>query len=91
MRPRAIQSFAPVEEVLVVARDERGGGQRSRICPHVDGADTERLRLPDGGGPRVDRLIAPPSGTLLGLVLTEVVEEGTPALLECSRRRESRG
>jgi len=71
-----IQSFAPVEEVLVVARDDGAGGSVLESVLTSTG-DTERLRLPDGA--RVDRLIAPPSGTLLGLVLTEVVEEGTPA------------
>ena len=42
----------------------------------TESGDAETVRLPDGA--RVDRIIAPQAGTLLGLVLTEVVDEGTP-------------
>lgn len=76
-----IQAFAPVEGVLVVARDggTGAGGAGTSVLESVSTSTgaVENLRLPEGA--RVDRVIAPPSGTLLGLVLTEVVEEGTPA------------
>jgi len=115
-----IQAFAPVEGVLVVARDASsaapdasgaapgggdegagggdagtGGGEAgtgggdegtgggaagsgASVLESIltESGDAETVRLPDGA--RVDRIIAPQAGTLLGLVLTEVVDEGTP-------------
>lgn len=70
-----IQDFAPVEGVLVVARDA-GTGESVLESVLTETGDAETVRLPDNA--RVDRIIAPQTGTLLGLVLTEVVEEGTP-------------
>ncbi|MBU1251522.1 hypothetical protein [Chryseoglobus sp. 28M-23] len=87
-----IQAFAPVEGVLVVARDAGAGGTGSSDAASdasapgtgasvlesvlTESGDAETVRLPEGA--RVDRIIAPQAGTLVGLVLTEVVEEGTP-------------
>ena len=87
-----IQAFAPVEGVLVVARDAGAGGTGSSDAASdasapgtgasvlesvlTESGDAETVRLPEGA--RVDRIIAPQEGTLLGLVLTEVVDEGTP-------------
>ena len=70
-----IQAFAPVEGVLAVARDDGAGATVLESVLTSSGA-VELVRLPEGT--RVDTLIAPPTGTLLGLVLTEVVDEGTP-------------
>lgn len=63
-----IQHIAPVENVVVVARDAPGGTSvLESVSP--DG-DLQQLRLPEGV--RVDRLVAPPTGSLLGMVLTTV-------------------
>jgi hypothetical protein len=70
-----IQSFAPVEGVLVVARDDGAGGSVLESVLTASGA-VEQVRLPEGA--RVEKLVAPATGTILGLVLSDVVEAGTP-------------
>ena len=63
-----IQHIAPVENVIVVARDAPGG---TSVLESVSGdGGVQLLRLPEGT--RVDRLVVPPTGTLLGLVLSTV-------------------
>lgn len=64
---QGIQHFAPVERVLVVARDDGAGGS---VLESVDARSgrIERLQLPPGV--RVDRLIAPSAGTTVALVLS---------------------
>lgn len=63
-----IQHIAPVENVVVVARDAPEG---TSVLESVSAeGDVQRLRLPEGV--RVDRLVAPPTGTLLGLVVSSV-------------------
>ncbi len=68
-----IQHIAPIENVVVVARDADDG---TSVLESVaaDGG-VQPLTLPDGV--RVDRLIVPPSGTLLGMVLTTVDPESS--------------
>ncbi|WP_055897662.1 hypothetical protein [Yonghaparkia sp. Root332] len=70
-----IQHFAPVERVLVVARDDGAGGT---VLESVDARSgrIERLQLPDGA--RVDRLIAPRAGTTLALVLSPAAAADAP-------------
>lgn len=63
-----IQHVAPVENVIVVARDAPGG---TSVLESVS-TDGGAQQLPVPEGVRVDRLVVPPSGTLLGLVLTTV-------------------
>jgi len=64
---QGIQHFAPVERVIVVARDDGAGGS---VLESVDARSgrIERLQLPPGV--RVDRLIAPRAGTTVALVLS---------------------
>ncbi|MDO8338709.1 MAG: hypothetical protein Q7T15_10715, partial [Microcella sp.] len=64
---QGIQHMAPVERVIVVARDDGAGGS---ILESVDAPSgrIERLALPEGV--RVDRLIAPRAGTTVALVLS---------------------
>ncbi len=66
-----IQHIAPIENVLVVARDAPGGTSVLEAVSSDGGV--QQLRLPEGV--RVDKLIVPPVGTLLGLVISSV---GTP-------------
>lgn len=69
-----IQHFAPVEGVIVLARDDAAGGSvLESVQPGVGGV-VEQIHLPEGV--RVQQLIAPPVGTLLGVVLTSVPVEG---------------
>lgn len=61
-----IQHLASIESVIVVARDAPDG---TSVLEVVSGdGSVQQLQLPEGV--RVDRLIAPPVGTLLGVVLT---------------------
>lgn len=69
-----IQHIAPIENVVVVARDAEGGTSVLESISRDGGV--QLLRLPQGA--RVDRLIVPPSGTLLGMVLTTVDEAAEP-------------
>jgi len=69
-----IQHFAPVEGVIVLARDDPSGGSVLESAQPGPGGAIEQLRLPDGV--RVQQLIAPPIGTLLGVVLSSVPVEG---------------
>ncbi|GAA1697983.1 hypothetical protein GCM10009792_17520 [Microcella alkalica] len=64
---QGIQHMAPIERVIVVARDDGAGGS---VLESVDARSgrIERLALPDGV--RVDRLIAPRAGTTIALVLS---------------------
>lgn len=71
-----IQHFAAVEEVIVVARDAAGGTSVLESVEPTSGV-VEQIRLPDGV--RIDQVIAPPVGTLLGLVLTSAPLEGDQA------------
>jgi len=61
-----IQRIATVENVTVVARDASGGTSVLDVVSR-DGA-VQQVRLPEGV--RIERLIAPPVGTLLGMVLS---------------------
>jgi len=63
-----IQHIAPIENVIVVARDAPGGTSVLESVSSDGGV--QQLRLPEGV--RVDRLVVPPFGTLLGMVLTTV-------------------
>lgn len=87
-----IQHFAPVEGVVVVARDDGSGGS---ILESVDARSgrVESLRLPDGV--RVDRLLAPSTGTTVALILSPTgpgqqaaLEPRTLALLDIGGSRE---
>ena len=69
-----IQHFAPVEGVIVLARDDNSGGSVLESVQPGAGGAVEQIRLPEGV--RVQQLIAPPVGTLLGVVLTSVPVEG---------------
>ncbi|MEN9620396.1 MAG: hypothetical protein RL499_589, partial [Actinomycetota bacterium] len=73
-----IQHIAPVENVVVVARDADDG---TSVLESV-GADggVQSITLPDGV--RVDDLVVPPSGTVLGMVLTTVDPASSEAPLE---------
>ncbi len=73
-----IQRIASIETVVVVARDAPGG--TSVLESVASDGGVQQLRLPEGV--RIDRLIAPPSGTLLGLVLTTVDPESSAAPLQ---------
>ncbi len=68
-----IQHMAPVEGVLVLARDAAGGTSVLESVQTSSGV-VQNLRLPDGV--RVDALIAPPVGTLLGVVFSSAPLEG---------------
>lgn len=61
-----IQHIAPVEGVIVVARDAPGGTSVLEAVA-ADGG-VQRITLPEGV--RVDQLIAPPLGGLVGMVLS---------------------
>ncbi len=63
-----IQHIAPVENVIVVARDAPGG---TSVLESVS-TDGGVQQLPLPTGVRVDRLVVPPTGTLLGLVVSTV-------------------
>ena len=63
-----IQHIAPVENVVVVARDAPGGTSVLESVSSEGGV--QQLPLP--AGTRVDRLVVPPTGILLGVVLTTV-------------------
>ncbi len=69
-----IQHFAPVEGVIVLARDDGTGGSLLESVQPGAGGAIEQIRLPEGV--RVQQLIAPPIGTLLGVVLTSTPVEG---------------
>lgn len=73
-----IQHIAPIENVVVVARDADDG---TSVLESVaaDGG-VQPLTLPEGV--RVDRLIVPPSGTVLGMVLTTVEPESSELPLD---------
>jgi len=68
-----IQHMAPVEGVLVVARDAPGGTSVLESVQPSSGV-VQNLRLPEGV--RVDALIAPPVGTLLGVILSSAPVDG---------------
>jgi hypothetical protein len=63
-----IQHIAPIENVVVVARDADDGASALESVA-ADGG-VQPLTLPEGV--RVDHLVVPPSGTVLGMVLTTV-------------------
>ncbi|MDO9591342.1 MAG: hypothetical protein Q7J04_09390 [Microcella sp.] len=69
-----IQRFAPVEGVIVLARDDAAGGSLLESVQPGPGGAVEQIQLPPGV--RVQQLIAPPVGTLLGVLLTSVPVEG---------------
>ncbi len=69
-----IQHFAPVEGVIVLARDDGAGGSVLESVQPGAGGAIEQLRLP--AGVVVRQLIAPSVGTLLGVVLSSVPPEG---------------
>lgn len=69
-----IQHFAPVEGVIVLARDDGAGGSVLESVQPGAGGAVEQIRLPEAV--RVQQLIAPRVGTLLGVVLTSVPVEG---------------
>lgn len=69
-----IQHFAPVEGVIVLARDDGAGGSLLESVRPGAGGAVEQIRLPDGV--IVRQLIAPSVGTLLGVVLSSVPPEG---------------
>lgn len=63
-----IQHIAVVENAIVVARDASEGTSMLELVSQA--GDIEQVRVP--AGVRVERLVAPPVGTLLGVVLTSV-------------------
>jgi hypothetical protein len=79
---QGIQHFASVENVIVVARDAPGATSVLEVVS-IDGGvqQVQQVQLPQGA--RIDRLIAPPVGTLLGMVLSgdlavvDLAAEGT--------------
>lgn len=73
-----IQHIAPIENVVVVARD---GNDGTSVLESVaaDGG-VQSLTLPDGV--RVDELIVPSSGTLLAMVITTAEPESSESPLE---------
>lgn len=66
-----IQHVAPVEQVIVVARDAPRGTSVLEVVSE-EGV-VQQVALPSGV--RVDRLVVPPIGALVGLVLTTVSGE----------------
>lgn len=73
-----IQHIAPVEGLLVVARDAPGATSvLEAVAP--DGA-VQSLALPDGA--RVERLVPPPFGTLLAMILLVPDPAAEGALVE---------
>jgi len=67
-----IQHIAPIEKVIVVARDAPGGTSVLESVSSDGGV--QQLVLP--AGVRVDRFVVRPTGTLLGMVLTTVTPAG---------------
>lgn len=72
-----IQHIAPVENVVVVARDAPGGTSVLESVSSDGGV--QQLPLPEGA--RVDQLVVPSTGTLLGLVLTSAPPADDPGTL----------
>lgn len=68
-----IQHVASIENVVVVARDAPGGISVLEVISSEGGV--QQVRLPEGV--RIDRLVAPPVGTLLGMVLSTAASADT--------------
>jgi len=69
-----IQHIASIENVIIVTRDAAGNTSVLEVIS-PDGS-VQQISLPEGV--RVDRLIAPPVGTLLGMVLSTTGPAETP-------------